>query len=81
MGKVILEFDSYEEQIELRTALDGWKWKSVIWDLDQELRSFSKHGISYIDSKKEAVEEELIVVEKIRKRISDLLDEQNLRYD
>ena len=44
MGKIILEFDSEEESNDARTALDGHKWKSVVWDLDQELRSTVKHG-------------------------------------
>jgi len=44
MGKIILEFDSVEESIEAKNALDGTKWKIAMWDLDQKLRTVSKHG-------------------------------------
>ena len=31
MPKVILEFDSFEDSEELKVALDGGKWKNVVW--------------------------------------------------
>jgi hypothetical protein len=34
MAKVILEFDSFEESEELKSALDGGKWKCVAWVLN-----------------------------------------------
>ena len=49
MGKVILEFDSVEEQDDIKDALDGYKWKLAIRDLDQELRKTTKHGQSVIN--------------------------------
>lgn len=81
MGKVILEFDSYEEQTELRTAIDAQKWKAVVWDIDQELRGFIKHGISCLNPKEEATKEELVVVERIREEIRNKLNEYNLHHD
>jgi hypothetical protein len=42
MAKIILEFDSVEEQDEVRTALDGYKWKLAVWDIDQKLRGRCK---------------------------------------
>ena len=30
MGKIILEFDSVEEQSDARVALDGYKWKNAM---------------------------------------------------
>ena len=39
--KAILEFD---DEKDLRDAIDGWKWKSVVWELDQDLRGIVKHG-------------------------------------
>ena len=56
MGKVILEFDSVEEQDDIKSALDGYKWRLAMWDLDQELRKTTKHGQSVIDKTKEATE-------------------------
>jgi hypothetical protein len=44
MGKVILEFDSVEEQEDIQTALNGYKYKLALWNLDQELRSLTKHA-------------------------------------
>jgi hypothetical protein len=36
MAKVIIEFDTFEEADEIRNALDGYKWKLAMWDLDQK---------------------------------------------
>ena len=44
MGKVTFEFDSQEECEDIRTALDGYKYKLVIWDLDQHLRAEIKYN-------------------------------------
>jgi hypothetical protein len=43
MGKIILEFDSLEEADDARDALDGYKWKLAVWDIDQELRKSIKY--------------------------------------
>jgi hypothetical protein len=43
MGKIILEFDSLEEADDARDALDGYKWKLAVWDIDQKLRSYIKY--------------------------------------
>lgn len=44
MAKVILEFDRVEEYDEIQEALNGWKWASVCYDLDQWLRSEVKYN-------------------------------------
>ena len=41
--KAILEFDLPEEASEHRLALDGGKWMSVCFEIDQWLRSIEKH--------------------------------------
>jgi hypothetical protein len=81
MGKIILEFDIIEDAQDARTALDGWKWKSIIWDLDQLLRSTTKHGVSLLDSKKEASSEEVEVAHKIRDQIREMLSESSLNLE
>lgn len=43
MAKVILEFDSLEEADDARDALDGYKWKLAVWDIDQQLRASIKY--------------------------------------
>ncbi len=45
MGKIILEFDSIEEKEDARDALDGPRWKLVVWDIDQKLREITKSGL------------------------------------
>ncbi len=77
MGKIILEFDSIEESIKARNALDGTKWKIAMWDLDQKLRAVSKHGYSMFGNF-EASDEELKVVREIRDEIRRILDNSNL---
>jgi hypothetical protein len=80
MGKIILEFDSIEEQNDARVALDGWKWKMLVWDLDQKLRSTAKHGISF-DSNKEASSEEMDICYRLREQIRELMSESGLNLD
>ena len=80
MGKIILEFDSIEEQNDARTALDGWKWKMLVWDLDQKLRSTHKYGQSF-DSNTEASSEEMDVCYRLRDYIRESLSESGLNLD
>jgi hypothetical protein len=81
MGKIILEFDSVEEQDDVRAALDGYKWKLAMWDLDQFLRGTTKHGVSILDKSKEATDEEFAVAEKIRNEIRNILNDYNLNLE
>lgn len=74
MGKIILEFDSIEEQEDVRTALDGYKWKLVAWDLDQYLRGQLKYNS---DNLKDAYEE----LEKTRDKLREILNDHNLNLD
>jgi hypothetical protein len=78
MGKIILEFDSIEEQDDARMALDGYKWKVAMWDLDQLLRSATKYGT--FDGR-EATGEEQNMAESLRDSIRDILNESNLNLD
>lgn len=78
MGKVILEFDSVEEAQDARTALDGWKWKLSMWDLDQELRSTVKHGVSLFENNGQATEAEIEAADKLREKIREILNGYNL---
>jgi hypothetical protein len=79
--KITLEFDGIEEQDDVRTALDGYKWKLAMWDLDQGLRSTTKYGTSIINHGQEATEEELEVAEKLREMIRRVLEEYNLNLN
>jgi hypothetical protein len=81
MGKIILEFDSVEELHDAKVALDGMKWKAAMWDLDQKLRSTTKHGISFLDSTTAATENEIEVAQKIRDEIWEILNSYNLSLE
>lgn len=43
MAKVTLEFDATEEQEEILTAINGWKYKAVVDDIFEFLRSTWKY--------------------------------------
>jgi len=81
MAKIILEFDGVEEAQDARTALDGMKWKSSMWDLDQKLRNTTKRGISILATNKEASDIELEVAEKYREVIREILESYSLHID
>ena len=78
MGKIILEFDSVEEQSDVRTALDGYKWKNAMWELDQLLRSTTKYAVF---EKREATAAEQDMADKVREAIREILDEHNLNLE
>lgn len=80
MSKVTLEFDGVEEQDEIRTALDGYKWKLAVWDLDQELRKTTKYGESHIGDKQASSVEDS-VAEKYREMIREILSGYNLTLE
>jgi hypothetical protein len=81
MGKVTIEFDTAEEATEIRDALDGYKWKLAVWDLDQKLRDTTKYGASLIGTKPGASVEEQDVVEKVRDLIREYLSDYNLEME
>jgi hypothetical protein len=73
--KAILEFDDEQD---LRDAIDGWKWKSVIWELDQDLRGIVKHG--YFGSR-EATEAEIEMADYCRTKLRELISDDGLNLD
>jgi hypothetical protein len=81
MAKIILEFDALEDAQDARTAIDGWKWKSAMWDLDQKLRGTTKYGASLVDPSKEATSEEVDVAHKVRDEIREILTSHGLNLE
>ena len=81
MAKIILEFDSVEESEDARTALDGYKWKLAMWDLDQKLRSITKYGASVITPNTSATGVEQDVADKLREEIREILDGYSLNLE
>lgn len=71
--KVTIEFND-DEREDLQTALDGYKWKLLVWDLNQKLRTYLKYDTSIDGVRYEMVEE-------IKKDLFELLDDYNLNLD
>jgi len=78
MSKIILEFDSYEEAGDARTALDGSKWKAAMWDLDQLLRAATKYGTF---EGREATAAESDMADILRDSIRRILNEWKLNLE
>jgi hypothetical protein len=73
--KATLEFDDEQE---LRDAIDGWKWKNVVWELDQDLRGIVKHG--HIGSR-EATEGEVEMADYCRTKLRQLISDDGLNLE
>ena len=71
--KITLEFKD-EDAEEALTALDGYKWKLALWDLDQYLRSEIKYNTDLTEEAYEALE-------NCKYKITILLQEYNLKLD
>ena len=81
MAKIILEFDSLEESEDARVALDGYKWKMAMWDLDQKLRSITKYGVSITAPNTSATGVEQDVADKLREEIREMLNGYSLNLE
>jgi hypothetical protein len=79
MGKIILEFTEDEEN-DARAAIDGYKYRHLIWELDQKLRSVHKYGAALTGSG-EATSEEMDVCYRLRDVIREMLQEDNLTIE
>lgn len=83
MGTVILKFDSVEEQDDIKSALDGYKWKLAMGELDDLLRETEKYDKSLIkpygSDLATAVEYEIAT--KLRESIREILISYNLKLD
>jgi hypothetical protein len=74
MAKVTLEFDPFEDRDDMESAINGWKWKMLVWDLDQHLRSELKYN-------EEVTGEVYEALEKIREHLHELRKESGLTLD
>jgi hypothetical protein len=74
MAKVIIEFDSVEEQEYLRDALDGYKWKLTVYEIDQYLRNEIKYNEKLSNF-------EVKFAEKTREQIREILKDYSLNLD
>ena len=74
MAKVTLEFDPFEDREEMESALNGAKWKMLVWDLDQHLRSELKYNDAITGEVYEALE-------KVRNRLHELKTDSGLTLE
>jgi len=70
--KAILEFNLDEERHQFEDAVDGWKWKCIVSELDNELRTRTKYAP---DDTPDEVVDALI---KMRDFLRESLNEEGL---
>jgi hypothetical protein len=75
MGKMTLEFDLVEDERDIDDALNGWRWRATLHDLDQELRSVTKHGFL---NNREATSLEVEIYDRIRDMIREKMADNDL---
>lgn len=66
----ILKFNLTEEQEEFDNAVNGWKWKDVVWEIDSYLRNKIKYG-----------EKDIEIYEELRNKLLELREDHNLTLD
>ena len=71
--KAVLKFNLPEDQAEFDFAVQGSKMYSALWDISQELRTLWKY--------EELKEEEWDMVERIRNKFYEILDDNQIKLD
>jgi hypothetical protein len=74
MAKVTIEFDPFEDREEMESAINGAKWKMLVWDLDQHLRSELKYNDKITGDVYDALE-------RIRKHLHELKNDSGLTLE
>jgi hypothetical protein len=72
--KITIEFENEDAADDARDALDGYKWKLAVWDIDQELRK----SIKYDDKLHPEVAD---AFEKLRDEIREILSSYKIQMD
>jgi hypothetical protein len=80
MAKVIIDFTLPEEQEDLRVALDGYKWRLVVWDFNNKLRETLKYDVSHIGDE-QVSELEYKIAEKYQQILLGLIEEYKVIMD
>jgi hypothetical protein len=69
MAKVMLEFDTIEDEDAIKDCLNGFKWRMLVNELENYYRNMYKYSEN---------EEEVELAEKVRAKIHELLNESEL---
>lgn len=72
--EAILKFNLPEEQEEFEYAVNGSKWASLVWNLDQELRNKIKYS-------ENITEEQENVYREVKSMLYELMSEKNLTLE
>jgi hypothetical protein len=75
--KSTLHFEHYEQD-ELQDAINGFKWRLIAWELDQDLRGIVKHG--YFGNR-EATEAEIEMADYCRTKLRQLISDDGLNLE
>ena len=68
-----MTFNLPEDQAEIDFAVQGGRMYSALWDISQELRTLWKY--------EELSDEEFKIVERIRNKFYEILDENQIKLD
>ena len=80
MSKVIMEFDSIEDKDEIDMALNGWKFKSILYNIyELNLRGKIKHGLG--NNNIPLTDEQIKVYVEIEELILSELDNYDLTVE
>jgi len=72
--EVIIKFSDEDAAENAKTALDGWKWRHCVWEIDQELRNTLK----YVENLPVEVEQ---AYESLRDKIREIVSDNNLTME
>ena len=73
MAKVTIEFDSIEDKEEMDVCINGGKWYTLAWQLDQYLRGRLKYENLSEDAYK--------ALDEARDKLHELRSEDGLTFD
>ena len=71
--KARLEYDLPDDVNDYRSAVDGWRWRRVVEDMDNKLRDRLKYG-----DVPDPLYDEL---DTLRKELCELMQDYNLTFD
>lgn len=74
MAKVTLEFDFHEEEANLKDALEGYKWRKVVWEIDTVLRNELKYNEKLNKQVRKSYE-------NLRSNIREILNDNELKME
>jgi hypothetical protein len=72
--EVIIKFSDEDAAEDAKTALDGWKWKHCVWEIDAELRNNLKYDENLPTDVAKAFE-------SLRDKIQEIVSDNNLTME